>query len=66
VAGDPKNRAVVDDLQGRMLTRFRETHPEVASLPVGTPATDQLDFFLRPRDSSYSGAGVLDVKYNIK
>jgi choline-sulfatase len=66
LAGDKQYRQVLDDLQGRMLARFRETHPEVASMPAGTSPTDQLDFFLRPRDSSYSGAGVLDVKYNIK
>jgi arylsulfatase A-like enzyme len=41
---------IVAGLKGRMLERFRATHPESAGAPGGAGVDQQLDFFLRPRD----------------
>jgi len=57
---------VIDEMKHLLLQRYLDTHPEAASLPKGLSFEDQLDFFVRPRDANFSGAGVLDVKYGIK
>ena len=41
-----KNPTVVAEMRKLMLDRFRNTHPQVDR----EPATDPLDFYLRPRD----------------
>jgi choline-sulfatase len=42
---------VVEEAKGRMLKRFRDTHPDAASEPKGASVEDALDFYLRPRDA---------------
>jgi len=46
-----ENPAVVAEMTERMLARFRETHPEAADEPAGSPQ-EVIDWYLRPRDES--------------
>ncbi len=66
VSGNARHAAIVEEMKGKLLARFRETHPEAPKMPASLSTEDQLDFFLTPRDSSFSGSGPLDVKYNVK
>ena len=45
-----KNEGVVRDLKGKMMARFRQTHPEAAQEPKGKGVDETLDWYLRPRD----------------
>jgi arylsulfatase A-like enzyme len=66
ISQDTALAPVVSEMKHLLLQRYLDTHPEASSLPRGLSVEDQLDFFVRPRDASFSGAGVLDVKYGIK
>jgi choline-sulfatase len=62
----PENAPLITEMKQHLLQRYLDTHPEASSVPNGVSTEDKLDFFVRPRDASYSGAGVLDVKYGVK
>jgi len=66
VSRDTAHGARIAEMKSLLLKRFRDTHSEAARVSASLPAEQQLDFFLRPRDSKFSGAGPLEVKYNIK
>jgi len=66
VSGRGSSAPLIAEMKQLLLERFLDTHPEVSSVAKDLPVEDQLDFFLTPRDSSCSGAGVLDVKYGVK
>ena len=42
---------VVQDFQQKLLQRYRDTHPEAATEPKQGSLEDQLDFYVRPRDT---------------
>jgi len=45
-----RHAKVADYLMGRLLDRFRRTHPDVDNEPRGRSREDILDWYLRPRD----------------
>ncbi len=45
------NPAVVADMEARMLTRFRQTHPEAAAEPGNLSREGAIEWYLRPRDA---------------
>jgi len=45
-----RNPAIVRDMKGLMLNRFRSTHPEADKEPQGS-VEETLDWYLRPRDA---------------
>jgi arylsulfatase A-like enzyme len=50
VAG--KHPEVVREMQGRILARFRATHPEAGAEPKGLGNEDAMSFYVRPRDGA--------------
>jgi arylsulfatase A-like enzyme len=53
-ANHPK---LVEELQWLMLGRFRATHPEAAREPQRLGREEAIEWYLRPRDDTPSGAG---------
>ena len=45
---------IVETMQRALLDRFLGTHPEAAQLPKGLSEAEEIEWFLRPRDSRYS------------
>ena len=45
-----RNPAVVDKMEGLMLDRFHNTHPDVAQEPQRLSRAEAIEFYLRPRD----------------
>jgi choline-sulfatase len=65
VSDRPELQPVIEEMKRRLLGRFMATHPEVMDLPVGLSTEEKLDWFVRPRDGHYSGAGPRQIKYGI-
>jgi arylsulfatase A-like enzyme len=66
LSGNPRFAPVMERMKQQLLQRFLQTHPEASSIPQGLSREEQIDFFLRPRDSGSSGSGPLDVLYGMK
>jgi hypothetical protein len=45
------HRDVVAQMQDKMLTRFRATHPEAKAEPAGMKGEEAIAWYLRPRDA---------------
>lgn len=65
LSGLPGSAKVIEGMKQRVLARFMATHPEANALPGGLSLEERLDWFVRPRDAIYSGAGPLANKYGI-
>jgi choline-sulfatase len=65
LSADPSSAPIIAQMKQRLLALFLATHPEAPDLPPGLAVEDQLDWFLRPRDGHFSGAGPRAVKYGI-
>jgi arylsulfatase A-like enzyme len=50
VSGDPKYKALVEELQGKMLARFKATHPKARQLPANASTDEALTWFCEPPD----------------
>jgi arylsulfatase A-like enzyme len=50
VAGDPKNKRLVEELQAKMLARFKATHPKAKQLPENLSTDEALTWFCEPPD----------------
>jgi choline-sulfatase len=66
LSGSAVHAPLIVEMKQHLLQRYLDTHPEASSVASGLSIEDKLDFFLRPRDASFSGAGVLDVKYGVR